>query len=466
MQMAMIVKALSFIKEKQMKTKHFWILLTLLAVFAGLLTACAPAAAPADQTEESAGASEATAGEGGETLNVWITWGDNPAQIQALFNQYGEANNVEVVVNSPVDADKVIAALSGSEPPDVLVTGGPDDVSTWVAEGLLTPLDDLAASNDIDLEDIYPAMLAQGERNGSLYALPWGSDTYGLYWNKDLFEEAGLDPEKPPQTLEELAEYAELLTEVDENGNITQIGFVPDFSWGHIEQYAPMFGGYWVSDDGTQVQLDSQPVIDALKWQQQFYTKYGPEEVLRFVSSTGDYASAENGFMAGKVAMMVDGEWMTGPNFIGGLAPDLWYGVAPLPHPADHPERANTNTIGGTVAMIPSGVADVDASAKLLAWMMSPEILAEEMVANFNLPSSKAAAEDPRFHENEKFAVFMKMAEDPNAVSQIFTPISTDINTELDLIQEQVLHAGADPEPLLQAAQEKLQAEFDKALAQ
>ncbi len=446
--------------------KRFWILLALIAVVAGLLTACAPAAAPEAPADGSASTAETTdSGGEGEELNVWITWGDNPEQIQSLFNQYGDANNVKVVVNSPVDADKVIAALSGSEPPDVLVTGGPDNVSTWVAEGLLTPLDDLAASNDIDLADIFPAMLAQGERNGSLYALPWGSDTYGLYWNKDLFEEAGLDPEKPPQTLEELAEYAELLTKVDENGNITQIGFVPDFSWGHLEQYAPMFGGYWVSDDGTKVQLDSQPVIDALKWQQQFYTKYGPEEVLRFVSSTGDYTSSENGFMAGKVAMMVDGEWMTGPNFIEGLAPDLWYGVAPLPHPADHPERANTNTIGGTVAMIPSGVADPNASARLLAWMMSPEVLAEEMVANFNLPSSKAAAEDPRFHENEKFAVFMEMANDPNAMSQVYTSISTDIMTELDLIQEQVLHAGADPEPLLQEAQVKLQAELDKALA-
>jgi len=454
-------------KEEKMPGKRFWIVFALLAVVVGLLAACAPAAAPEAPAGEQAAAPAAGGSEaGGETLNVWITWGDNPAQIQSLFNQYGEANGVEVVVNSPVDDDKVIAALSGSEPPDVLVLSGPDNVSTWVTEGLLEPLDDLAVANGIDLGDIYPAMLAQGKRGDSLYALPWGSDTYGLYWNKDLFEEAGLDPEKPPQTLDELVEYADKLTKVDADGTITQIGFVPDFSWGHIEQYAPMFGGYWISDDGTQVLLDSQPVIDALKWQQQFYTKYDPEEVLRFVSSTGDYASAENGFMAGKVAMTVDGEWMTGPNFIEGLKPDLWYGVAPFPYPADHPERANTNTIGGTVAVIPSGVKDVDASAKLLAWMMSPEVVADEMVANFNLPSSKTAAEDPRFHENEKFVVFMDLANDPNAMSQIYTPISTEIATELDLIQEQVLHAGADPEPLLQAAQEKFQAELDKALGQ
>jgi multiple sugar transport system substrate-binding protein len=394
---------------------------------------------------------------------VWITWGDNPAQIQGLFNQYGDANNVEVEVNAPVDDEKVIAALSGTEPPDVLVTGGPDNVSTWVTEGLLTPLDDLIAASGIDVGDIYPAMLNQGKYQGKTYALPWGSDTYALYWNKDLFEEAGLDPEKPPETLEELAEIADKLTKQDADGTITQLGFVPDFSWSHLDQYASMFGGYFVNEDGTEVLLTSAPVVDALKWEQQFYSNYNPEEVDRFVSSFGEYDSAEHGFMAGKVAMMVDGEWMTGPNFIGGLAPDLWYGVAPLPYPAGQPERAGTNLVQGTVVMVPSGVKNPDASGKLLAWMMSPEIVAEEMVENFNLPSSGKAAEDPRFHENEKFAEFLKLANSSNAVSAIFSAIHGELITELELIEEQVLHAGADPEPLLQEMQEKLQKMLDEA---
>ena len=296
--------------------------------------------------------------------------------------------------------------------------------------------------------------------------MPWGSDTYALFWNKDLFEEAGLDPEKPPETLEELAEYADKLTKFDDEGNITQLGFVPDFSWGHLEQYIGLFGGYYVTEDGKELLLTSQPMIDAMKWEQQFYTKYGPEEVLRFVSSTGDYSSPEHGFMAGKIAMMVDGEWMVGPNFIGGLKPDLWYGVAPLPPPAAQPENAGSNLVGGTVAVIPSGVKDVEASGKLLAWMMSPEIVAEEMVANYNLPSNKQAAEDPRFHENEKFVVFMELANSPNATSHIFTPISGEFWTELEMVEEQVLHAGADPEPLLQEAQDKLQALLDEALSE
>jgi multiple sugar transport system substrate-binding protein len=441
-----------------------------LVMLLGLVIACGGEEAtstPAPAAEEEAQPTEAPmVEEGPEVLRVWITWGDDPAQIQELFNRYGDANNVTVEVNSPVEDDKVIAALSGSEPPDVLVLGGPDSVSTWVNEGLLAPLDDLIAANNIDTGDIYPAMLAQGYFQGKYYALPWGSDTYALFWNKDLFEEAGLDPEKPPETMEELLEYADMLTKQEADGTITQLGFVPDFSWSHLDQYAAAFGGYFVNEDGTEVLLTSDPVVNALKWEQQFYSNYGADEVLRFVSSTGEYDSAEHGFMSGKIAMMVDGEWMTGDNFIGLFAPELWYGVAPIPYPEGQPERAGTNLVQGTVVVIPSGVKSLEASGKLLAWMMSPEIVAEEMVANFNLPSSREAAKDPRFLENEKFAKFMELANSPNATSAVFTAISGEILTELDLIEQQVLHTGADPEPLLQEAQGKLQEMLDKALGQ
>lgn len=448
-----------------MSTRLVRIALVSIVLFA-LLTACAkpPAATSVEKPTATSGAAQPPVGEQPALLRVWITWGDNPAQLQELFNRYGTANNVKVEVNSPVENDKVVAALSGSEPPDILVLGGPDNVSTWVTEGLVTPLDDLIAAQQIDLNDIYPAMLAQGRYQGKLYALPWGTDNYALYWNKDLFEEAGLDPEKPPQTMEELTEYARKLTKVDANSQITQLGFVPDFSWSHLEQYIKMYGSYWFNDEGTRVQLNTPEMIAALKWQQQFYTQYGTEEVLRFVSSTGEYSSAEHGFMSGKIAMMIDGEWMTGQNFIGGLKPDLWYSVAPIPYPEAYPQRKETNVVGGTVALIPSGVKNKDAAAKLLAWMMTPEIVADEMVANFNLPSSKKAAQDPRFRENEKFAVFMDLAGSSNATHQIFTPITSELLTELGLVEEQVLHTGADPEPLLQAAQEKLQPMLEKAL--
>ena len=84
------------------------------------------------------------------TLKVWITWGDNPAQLQELFNQYGDDARRHGEVNAPVMHDKVIAGLSGSEPPDILVTGGPDNTGSWAREELMSPLDDLITAAGID----------------------------------------------------------------------------------------------------------------------------------------------------------------------------------------------------------------------------------------------------------------------------------------------------------------------------
>ena len=75
--------------------------------------------------------------------------------------------------------------------------------------------------------------------------------------------------------------------------------------------------------------------------------------------------------------------------------PELYYGVAPFPAPADHPELANTSVLEGTVAMIPSGSPNQAAAADLLAWMMSPQILADEMVANYNLPTDQSFRRRP-----------------------------------------------------------------------
>jgi multiple sugar transport system substrate-binding protein len=445
--------------------KRLSTVLALFLIFA-LLASCAPAAQPTEAAKPAAtSAGATTGGSSAKTLRVWITWGDNPAQLQGLFDKYGAANNLKVEVTAPVEDDKVLAALTGSEPPDILILGGGDAVKSWDREGLVTPLDNLIPQNNIDVNDIYAAPLAQcKDDKGRILCLPWGNDVYALFWNKDLFEEAGLDPETPPSTMEDLVEFADKLTKKDDNGKLTQVGFIPDFSWSHTDLYARMLGGYWYSDDGMQVTINTQPIVDALTWQQQFYSKYGADEVLSFTSALGGYMSPDQGFYAGKIAMMVDGEWQVGPNFIQQYKPELNYGVAAFPPPADFPDRAGTVVSQGTVALIPAGVKNVDASAKLLAWMMSPKILADEMVANYNLPTSTTSAADPRFRENAKFVIFMDLMAGKNAKPALTTPINAEMLEALAQVEEQVLHAGKDPKPLLDEVQTTFQPKLEEAL--
>ncbi|MFZ5912194.1 MAG: extracellular solute-binding protein [Chloroflexota bacterium] len=427
--------------------KKLYILMSAFALVSMLLASC--------------GGGQPAASEEPEVLRVWIQWGDNPQQIQELFDKYTAETGIKVEVTAPVEPDKILPALTGSEPPDVLVLSGGDLVKSYAKEGLVVELSDIIKSGGIDLGDFFEAPLDQCKYGEQILCLPWGTDMYALFWNKDMFEAAGLDPETPPATMEELVEFADKLTVRDADGNLTQIGFLPDQGWDHSDLYVRMFGGFWYSEDGKQLTANSQPMIDSLLWQQQFYTKYNADDVLAFSSGWADaYMSADYPFYTGKLAMYVDGEWMTGPNFISAFKPEASYGVAPFPPPADHPERANTAVVQGTVVVIPAGAKNMDASAKLLAWMMSPAIVAEEFCFNANLPTSKKAAEDKCFTENPKFKVFTDLMASPNATYIITTPITLELTEAYGLVFEQAVHTGMDPIPLL----DELQAEFEPKL--
>jgi multiple sugar transport system substrate-binding protein len=447
--------------EEKMFIKRMYQILSVLLLLS-MLAACGGQPATGDQ-QPTAGSEQPAGDSGTKPLRVWIQWGDNPQQLQALFDKYTALTGVKVEVTAPLAEDKILPALTGSDAPDVLILSGGDLVKSYYQEKLVDELSGAITSGKIDMNDLYPAPLNQCKMDDKILCLPWGTDMYALYWNKDLFEAAGLDPNTPPKTMEELTQFAEKLTVVNADGGLEQIGFIPDQAWGHNDLYTRMFGGFWYNDDGTLVTANSQPMIDSLTWQQQFYTKYDPDKVLAFSSGFGDaYMSPDYPFYTGKLAMLVDGEWQTGANFIKNFKPELNYGVAPFPPPASNPERADTAVVQGTVVVIPSGAKDKDASAKLLAWMMSPEVVAEEFCFNANLPTSKKAAEDKCFTENPKFKVFLDLMASPNAKWMISTPISLEFNDAYSQVEQQVLHTGADPKPLL----DQLQADFEVKLQQ
>jgi len=441
-----------------MQMKKLFVFVSTLMILSMLLSACGGTAKPAAGTQAPATSAPAPA-----LLRVWIQWGDNPQQIQTLFDKYTAATGIKVEVTAPLAEDKLLPSLTGSEPPDILVLSGGDLVKSYAKDGLVTELTDIIKTGGIDLTDFFAAPLNQCKSGDQILCLPWGTDMYALFWNKDMFEAAGLDPNTPPKTMEELAQFADKLTKRDADGKLTQVGFLPDQGWTHDDLYVHMFGGFWYSAGGKHVTANSEPMINSLLWQQQFYKKYNADEVLAFSSGWADaYMSADYPFYTGKMAMYVDGEWMTGPNFISAFKPEASYGVAPFPPPADHMERANTAVVQGTVAVIPSGAKNKEASAKLLAWMMSPAIVAEEFCFNANLPTSKKAAQDKCFTENPKFKVFTDLMSSPNATYVITTPISLEFNSAFGTLYEQVVHNGQDPKPLLDALQteyeEKLQA--------
>ena len=198
-----------------MKNKTFWLFVSLLVIASMLLSACG------SKTPET------------KLLRVWIQWGDNPQQLQQLFDKYTAVSGIKVEVTAPLEEDKILPALTGSEPPDILILSGGDYVKSYAKENLVMELSDAIKTGGIDLNDFFAAPLDQCKMGNQILCLPWGTDMYALFWNKDMFEAAGLDPNTPPATMEQLAEFADKLTKIDADGTIEQIGFLPDQAWGH-----------------------------------------------------------------------------------------------------------------------------------------------------------------------------------------------------------------------------------------
>jgi multiple sugar transport system substrate-binding protein len=436
--------------EKENKMKKALPLFSILMVLAFVLSACGGGAAPA-------------AAEKPEKMTVWIQWGDNPAQLQELFNKFGDANGVKVEVTAPLEIDKITTALNSSNPPDMLILSGVDNVKSYNAQGFVTPLNDIIKNSNIDLTDFYEAPLRECQMGDNYLCLPWGHDMYALFWNKDMFKAAGLDPEKPPKTLDELVAMSKQLTKVDADGKITQAGFIPDFSWSHIDLYDQRFNGDWYNADGTELTVNSDAVVNAMKWEQQFYCDgITPQQLLDFVATGGDYMASEQLFYAGKTAFQVDGEWQVGPNFIPQLAPSLNYGITAFPVNSQNTDKEGSGVAQGTVALIPAKAANKEWSGKLLNWMVSPDIVAEEFSFNTNLPTSKKAAQDPRFAAIKGFDTFIDIMAKPASKEVITSPIHMELVTDMGTVEEKVVHECADPKPLL----DELQAKYAPLLAE
>ena len=164
--------------------------------------------------------------------------------------------------------------------------------------------------------------------------------------------------------------------------------------------------------------------------------------------------------------MMVSGQWQADLNALSGQAPQVNYGLAPFPPPAAHSERANTAVVQGPVVFVPAGAMDKEMAAGLLAWMMSPEIMAEAASANSLLPASRIPAQDPRFRQMPEFQVFLELMAQPNAGPLVATPARQALNEALGQVEVEVLHKGGDPAKLLDGVQAGLARELKVGLVQ
>ena len=151
---------------------------------------------------------------------------------------------------------KAMTAMKGGQPPQLSVLLS-TDVFTLMDEKAIVPMDELVADKSW-FKEFYPAFMANGQVDGKTWSIPFQRSTIVLYWNKDAFKEAGLDPEKAPASWDELVEMSKKLVKKDASGNTARWGVeIPTTGYAYwmLQALAIENGQKLMNDAGNEVYL-------------------------------------------------------------------------------------------------------------------------------------------------------------------------------------------------------------------
>lgn len=278
----------------------------------GMLAACAPAAAPGGGTQAEGGEAATTEG---STVVFWYAWGNlDPAMEQiAASEEWTElSGGATLDYRGAVEAEALLTAIASGTPPDA---GSNFDYPNLFARGAAIPVQDLVESSEIlKQENILDWVWDYAFFGGQMIGIP-GIESYvqyGLNYNTNAVEQAGLDPNSPPATWNQALEWHRALTLKDDAGNLQQIGLDPYDAMGGDVDFGPLsYGVTWFNEETREFDLDNERIADLLNTTAEFYRIAGPDQFagLRQVSGQGTWGASYN---AGVQTMIIEGYWHPG----------------------------------------------------------------------------------------------------------------------------------------------------------
>ena len=297
-----------------------------------------------------------------------IVWGLQPSEEaagqRAKVVEFERREGIRVSILSmgagQMNPQKLMTAIVGKKPPDV-INQDRFTIGDWASRDTFRPLDDLIARDirrrdplAIRQEDYYPACWAEANYKGRVYAIPNSTDDRNLFYNRALFREAGLDPNRPPATWDELLAYAKKLTASNKDGSFKRAGFIPNYGNSWLYLYSWTNGGEFMDATGRKCTMDNPRSVEALRFMVSVYDALkGAERLDSFQSSFQPYEL--DPFLTGRVAMKIDVNGaMEG---IARYNRDLDFGVAPAPVPRERFEAE------GRFAELPKLPAGLDGLA-------------------------------------------------------------------------------------------------------
>ncbi|MFC6465339.1 ABC transporter substrate-binding protein [Marinilactibacillus sp. GCM10026970] len=418
-----------------MKSKHSKQLIKqglLLGSTGLLLAACG------NGDDNSSGETASDGNDGRTTLEFWSFWGSGARRdtIEAIIEDYNESQDtvtVEHVYQPWGDIwTKSLAAIAGGNAPDVIVQDI-NSVKQRAEAQQATNIQEYLDADDIS-GDFYPQLWETVLYEDEAYALPFNTDTQVLFYNKTAFEEAGLDPETPPATWDELEEMARVLDQGSGN-SWEQIGFYPRWNIGADVWALNADGGNSWFDNSGEVAINTPEKVEALEWMLEWQDYYGRDTINQYEAEFGSGVS--DPFISGLVSMRGQNiNYYT--NLVENAPDDFEFGVAPLPE--KEAGSGHWSWGGGFVLEVPANTDHPEESYDFMKYLSSTEVQEEFGMNSFDIMANVEANENLKEHPDlDEMGQMIYELADSNLEVTTITPVplnapdfSSLVNTEID----------------------------------
>ena len=329
-----------------------------------------------------------------------------------------EAENPDIQVQlEPVGSGdyyaRILTQIAAGDPPDLLQIGD-DAVPMFVDRGAFVPLDDFIASENYPLDtSIYlPGVMEPGKWEGVQYLLPKDFSPMAIYYNKKLFDAAGVAYPAEGWTWDDLLATAQALTKSDASGNVVQWGIQLPGPWTTgFEYWVAAAGGSLISEDGTSFvgYMDSPEVQNAVQFYADLYNKH---KVAPPPADMNAFGGGNSEFDNGTAAMRLFGRW---PQSGMKENPNIDLGVAPLPAGA---QRAGVLFWGGFGV---SSLSDnPEAAWRFLRYYTGAE--GAQVWKDWALPTVKSVAEESGLSTDPIEGVWLNELNHLAPRAYVFTP--------------------------------------------
>jgi sn-glycerol 3-phosphate transport system substrate-binding protein len=400
------------------------------------------------------------------TISLWHSEAAaNADTLERLASRYNSSQSEVRVQPSFQGTDeeliaKLVTSLGSGQVPAVALLAEPD-TQQMIDSGAAAPAQDFIDREGYDLSDLDQKAIQYYTWQGKLWAMPFCSGIPLLYYNKAVFREVGLDPERPPRDLEEVRQYSEKILKRDAAGNVVRSGIALDIQdWMEriLAEHGDLFADNNNGRDGraTKVLFDN----DTSRWYFQWWHDMVDEGLAFNVGRNPTYADGLLALASGRAAMTLSysSALRSVVDALEKGAAGVEIGVGGLP-----------GVPGGTGAPLPFGRVlwilnlrperEQEAGWKFIKWLMEPEQQAEWFAGSGYLPVSHSAVDQPAAKDiigqyplfQVPLNLYVEAPATPTGLGALLGPFRK-VREPLDRAVEAMLSGAKDPDQALEDA--------------